>query len=174
MTIFNPDYKIKINNTEVTNITLSGLTITNGRTDIYSQPEAGYCNLTLLETNLDQINWDINDSVSIEVKNSANNYVYIFGGFITDLNIIVTSSGSIATVQKINIIAVGALARLSRTIFTGNLPHQFDGERIEYLIGLVLFDSWNEVSASLQWNNYNATTTWLNAENSGAGEIDLK
>ena len=172
MTIFNPVYRIKINNTEVTNITLGGLTITNGRTDIYSQPEAGYCNLTLLETNLDQINWDINDSVSIEVKNSANNYVYIFGGFITDLNIIVTSSGSIATVQKINIIAVGALARLARTIFTGNLPHQFDGERIEYLIGLVLFDSWNEVSASLQWNNYNATTTWLNAENSGAGEID--
>jgi len=172
MTIYNPVYRVKVNGSTVTNVTLAGLTITSGRTDIYSQPIAGYCNLTLIETNLGQVSFDINDAVTIEVTNSSGNYVYLFGGFITDLGITVQNSGSTATSQRINIVAVGALARLARTIFTGNLPHQFDGERIAYLLGLVLFDAWNEVPAALTWNTYDATTTWANAENSGYGEID--
>lgn len=172
MTIYSPEYRVKVNNSTVTGATLSGLTITSGRTDIYSQPVAGYCNLTLLETNLSAINYEINDSVTIEVKDSNGDYVFLFGGFITDLNIIVANSGSSATSQRINIIAVGALARLSRTIYTGNLPHDFDGDRIAYLLGLVLFDTWNEVPQSTTWATYNATTTWANAENSGYGEVD--
>ncbi|NCX94061.1 MAG: hypothetical protein EBX40_05245 [Gammaproteobacteria bacterium] len=172
MTIFNPVYRVKVNGSTVTTATLSGLTVTSGRTSIYSQPIAGYCNLSLLETNAADVNYDINDAVTVEVKNTAGNYIYLFGGFITDLNITVQNSGSTALSQKINIIAVGALARLSRTIFTGNLPFEFDGDRISYLLGLVLFDAWNEVPASLTWNTYDPTTTWANAQNSGYGEID--
>jgi len=172
MTIYSPTYRIKVNGSTVTNVTLAGLIITSGRTDIYSQPIAGYCNMTLLETNLGQVSFDINDAVTVEVTNTSGNYVYLFGGFITDLSITVQNSGSTAITQRINIVAAGALARLARAIFTGNLPHQFDGERIAYLLGLVLFDSWNEVPAALTWDTYDATTTWANAENSGYGEID--
>ena len=172
MTIYSPTYRIKVNGSTVTNVTLAGLIITSGRTDIYSQPIAGYCNMTLLETNLGQVSFDINDAVTVEVTNTSGNYVYLFGGFITDLSITVQNSGSTAITQRINIVAAGALARLARAIFTGNLPHQFDGERIAYLLGLVLFDSWNEVPAALTWETYDATTTWANAENSGYGEID--
>lgn len=172
MTAFNPVYRVKVNGNTVTSATLSGLSITSGRTDIYSQAIAGYCNLTLIETNLSQITYEINDAVSIEVQDTTGSYVYLFGGFITDLNIIVQNSGSTATSQRINIIAVGALARLSRTIYTGNLPHEFDGTRIYNLLALVLFDAWNEVPSATTWNTYNATTTWADAENSGLGEID--
>jgi len=172
MTIYSPTYRVKVNGSTVTNVTLAGLIITSGRTDIYSQPIAGYCNMTLLETNLGQVSFDINDAVTVEVTNTSGNYVYLFGGFITDLSITVQNSGSTAITQRINIVAAGALARLARAIFTGNLPHQFDGERIAYLLGLVLFDSWNEVPAALTWETYDATTTWANAENSGYGEID--
>lgn len=172
MTVWSPEYRVKVNGVIVTSSTLSGLTITSGRTSIYTQPIAGYCNLTLLETNLSPISYEVNDAVTVEVKNSAGSFVYLFGGFITDLNVIVANSGSSATSQRINIIAVGALARLSRTIYTGNLPHEFDGDRIAYLLGLVLFDAWNEVPQSTTWTTYNATTTWANAENSGYGEID--
>jgi len=172
MTIYSPTYRVKVNGSTVTNVTLAGLIITSGRTDIYSQPIAGYCNMTLLETNLGQVSFDINDAVTVEVTNTSGNYVYLFGGFITDLSITVQNSGSTAITQRINIVAAGALARLARAIFTGNLPHQFDGERIAYLLGLVLFDSWNEVPAALTWDTYDATTTWANAENSGYGEID--
>lgn len=172
MTAWNADYRVKVNGSTVTSATLAGLTITSGRTSIYSQPIAGYCNVSLIETNESAINYDVNDSVTVEVKNSAGVYVYLFGGFITDVNVIVQSSGSSALTQKINIVAVGALARLNRAVFTGNLPHEFDGDRIAYLLGLVLFDAWNEIPAATTWSNYDATTTWAAAENSGYGEID--
>lgn len=172
MTNWSPEYRVKVNDITVTSATLSGLSITSGRTSIYVQPIAGYCNLTLLETDLSEINYEINDSITIEVKDTTGTYVYLFGGFITDLNIVVLNSGSTALSQKINIIAVGALARLSRTIYTGNLPHEFDGTRIYNLLALVLFDAWNEVPTATTWATYNATTTWADAENSGLGEID--
>lgn len=172
MTIWTPTYRVKINGTSVTGATLSGLTITSGRNDIYSQPIAGYCNLTLIETNLSAIDYEINDAVTIEVQNSTGSYVYLFGGFITDLNVIVQSSGSSALTQRINIIAVGALARLARTIYTGSLNHQFDGDRVATLISTVLFDAWNEVPSATTWASYTPTTIWSDAENSGFGEID--
>ena len=172
MTIYTPTYRIKVDGSTVTGATLSGLTITSGRTDIYSQPVAGYCNLTLIETTESSIPYEINDAVTIEVQNSAGVYVYLFGGFITDVSISVFSSGAVATSQKVNIIATGALARLNRAVWTANLSHEFDGDRIATLLSSVLFDAWNEVPAATTWATYDATTTWANAENSGYGEID--
>lgn len=172
MTAWTPQFRVKVNGITVTNATLSGLTISSGRTDIYSQPIAGYCTLSLIETDESQVSYEINDSVTVEVKDSTNTYVNLFGGFITDLGISVQTSGSTALSQQIKITAVGALARLARAIYTGNFAHQFDGERIETLLATVLFDQWNEVPAADTWNDYDPTTQWLNAENSGLGEID--
>ena len=172
MTAWNPVYRVKVNGSTVTSATLSGLTITSGRTDIYSQPIAGYCNLTLIETAEAAIPFEVNDAVTIEVQNSAATYVNLFGGFITDLGITVQYSGSTATSQQIKIVAVGALARLNRAVYTGNFAHQFDGDRIEELLSTVLFDQWNEVPAAETWNGYDPLVQWQDAENSGLGEID--
>lgn len=172
MTTWNPIYRVKVNGSTVTNATLSGLTITSGRTDIYSQPTAGYCNLTLIESTETSIPYDINDTVTVEVQDSSATYVSLFGGFITDLSVTVQSSGSVATSQQIRIVAVGALARLNRAVYVGNFAHQFDGDRIKQLLETVLFNQWNEVPAAVTWDSYDATTQWLNAENNGLGEID--
>jgi len=172
MTAWNPVYRIKVNGSTVTNVTLSGLSITSGRSDIYSQALAGFCSLTLIETSLSQITFEINDAVTIEVQDSTGTYVNLFGGFITDLNITVQMSGSTAISQQIKIVAVGALARLARAIYTGNFAHEFDGDRILTLLSTVLFNQWNEVPAAQTWATYDATTQWQNAENSGLGEID--
>lgn len=172
MTAWSPVYRVKVNGSTVTSATLSGLTITSGREDIYQQPLAGYCNLTLIETAKAAVPYEINDAVTIEVQDTSAAYVNLFGGFITDLGITVQTSGSTATSQRIQIIAVGALARLNRATYIGNFAHQFDGDRIEELLSGVLFDQWNEVPAAETWNGYDATTTWAEAENSGLGEID--
>jgi hypothetical protein len=172
MSIWNPVYRVKVNGSTVTGATLSGLTITSGRTDIYSQPIAGYCNLTLIETSEASVPFEINDAVTIEVQDSSATFVNLFGGFITDLGITVRNSGSTATSQEIKIVAVGALARLSRAVYVGNFPHQFDGDRILELLEGVLFNQWNEVPAALTWATYEATTQWQDAENTGLGEID--
>lgn len=172
MTLWNPVYRVKVNGTTQTSATLAGLIITTGRTDIYSQPIAGYCNLTLIETNESAISYDVNDSVTVEVKDSTGTYVNLFGGFITDVTIAIQTAGSTATSQRINIIAVGALARLARAVFTGNVAHQFDGDRIYDLLESVLFDTWAEVPGALTWNTYDATEQWQDALNTGLGEID--
>lgn len=172
MTAWNPVYRVKVNGLTVTGTTLSGLTITSGRQDIYSQPIAGYCNVTIIETAEASIPYEINDAVTVEVQDSNATYVNLFGGFITDLGVTVQMSGSTATSQTIRIVAVGALARLNRAIYQGNFAHQFDGDRIEELLSGVLFDQWNEVPAAETWTGYDATTQWQDAENSGLGEID--
>lgn len=172
MTLWNPQYRVRINGYTVTGATLAGMTITSGRTDIYSQPIAGYCNLSLLETNETAVPYEINDPISVEVRDSANNWVSLFGGFVTDLAVSVATSGATALSQRINIVATGALARLNRAIFNGNLGHNFDGDMIYEVLSQVLFDSWDEVPAATTWDTYDPTTTWANAENSGLGEID--
>ena len=173
MSDYTPLYRITVDGSIVTGATLGGLTITSGRTDIYSQPVAGYCNLTLIETALSPINYEINDSVTVEVKNSTGNYVYLFGGFITDLAISISTSNSNIITQKINIIAVGALARLARATYVGNLSSGYDGTQISTILSTVLFDAWNEVPNTTTWQGYEPTVQWQNAQKSGYGEIDV-
>lgn len=173
MTVYTPVFRVKVDGTTVTNVTLGGLTVTSGRTDIYSQPVAGYCNLTLIKTDLSAIPFEINDSVTIEVKNSVGAYVYLFGGFITDLGVTVSTSSATTITQRINIIATGALARLARAVFTGNLSQGGDGTQIDTVLSIVLFDTWSEVPSSTTWASYDPTVTWANAQSSGYGEVDI-
>ncbi len=70
MTVFSPVYRVRVNGYTVTDATLSGLTVTSGRTDIYSQPVAGYANITLIETAQASIPYEINDPISVEVQDS--------------------------------------------------------------------------------------------------------
>ena len=44
MTVWTPDWALEINGAgDVTNLVIADLTVTSGRSDIYSQPIAGYC-----------------------------------------------------------------------------------------------------------------------------------
>ena len=172
MTLWNPEYRVKVNGTTVTSATLAGMTITSGRTDIYAQPQPGYANISLLETNESAVNYEINYPITIEVKDTSGTYVFLFGGFIADLGIEVATSGSTALSQRINILAVGSLARLARAIYEGNISSDYDGDQIYAVLSGVLFDTWDEVPAATTWNDYDPTVTWANAENSGLGEID--
>jgi len=80
MTQWTPEWSLTINGTDYTNVTLSNLTIASGRTDIYSQPKAGYCSVDILNLDLTPIVIDVNDGVTIKVKNSTGAFVNLFGG----------------------------------------------------------------------------------------------
>jgi hypothetical protein len=172
MTAWTPDYAVEVNGRgDVTNLTIADLTITSGRSDIYSQPIAGYCRFTILNLDQSATGFDVNDSVVIKVKNSLGVYVPIFGGDISDIDITVRT-GEPAITQAITITALGALSKLPKTLTEGVLAKDFDGDQIYEILSSVLFNNWNQVPAALEWVNYEATTTWENAENSGLGEID--
>ena len=173
MSVWTPDWRIKINDVEYTSLTLSNLTISSGRTDIYRQPVAGYCRLQLKNNDLSAIDFDVNDGVTVEVKNDAGAWVVLFGGNVTDMSVAVASAGAIGISQTISITALGALARLPKAVFTGNVAQDTDGAQIAEVLATVLFDAWNLVPAAETWNTYDATTQWADAENNGYGEIDV-
>ena len=172
MTAWIPDWAVEVNGLgDITNLVIADLTITSGRSDIYSQPIAGYCRFTILNLNQSATGFDVNDSVVIKVKNSSGVYVPLFGGDVTDIDVTV-QTGEPAITQAITVTALGALAKLPKTLTQGVLSKDFDGDQIYEILSQVLFANWNAVPAALEWVNYDATTTWENAENAGLGEID--
>jgi hypothetical protein len=173
MTIWTPDWTLTVNgSTDYASLTLADVAITSGRTDIYSQATAGYASFTILNFNDSPVTININDQVTISVKDSTGTNVNIFGGFVTDLDLEVRSSGTGGLVQNMRIIALGALSKLPKSLTQGVLAKDEDGDQIYTILSALLFNQWNEVPAALTWATYNPTTIWTNAENSGIGEID--
>lgn len=172
MTQWTPEWQLQINGVDYTDITLSTLTVVSGRTDIYSQPRAGYANIEIINLNLTPITIDVNDGLSIKVKNSSGTFVDIFGGFVTDSSVEVASTGTGGINETIRVTALGALSKLPKTLTDGVLSKDYDGNQIYTILSESLFNTWAEVPAALTWATYNPTTTWANAENSGLGEID--
>jgi hypothetical protein len=172
MSVFNPVWRVTIGGVEYQTSILANLTITSGRTNIYEQAQAGYINIELI--NLDQSNVliAINDALSIELEDSTATFIPIFGGSVVQVGISVAELGNVAYAQRIKIIALGALARLPKALTNGVLSQDFDGDQILTILTDLLLNQWNEVPAALQWNTYDPTTQWQDAENTGLGEID--
>ena len=172
MTQWAPVWRVKIDGTDITDSVLANLTITSGRTNIYEQAQAGYCSVTLIIFDQTALPYEINDTISIEVKDTSAVYVPIFGGSVVDIAVSVSQVGSSAYTQEVTITALGALARLQKALTDGVLTQDFDGNQIETILREVLFAQWQQVPAALQWNTYDPTTTWVDAGNNGLGEID--
>ncbi len=172
MTLWTPDWRIKVNGTELTSVTLSNLTITSGRQDINSPTPAGYCSLEVINTDGTNYSFTINTAVTVEIKDTSGNYVALFGGKVSDLRQVVKSAGSSAVITSLRITAIGALSRLQRAIFDGNLAEGLDGAQITDLLDDLLLNSWNEVPPAETWATYDATETWADAQNIGLGDID--
>ena len=172
MTQWAPVWKVTIQGVEYTDVVLANLSISSGRTNIYTQAQAGYCTINLINLNLGAITAQINDAVSIQVKDTSGTFVPIFGGSIVDVGVTVSQVGSVGIAQTITITALGALARLQKALTNGVLNQDFDGDQIDTILREVLFAQWQQVPAALTWATYDPTTTWANAGNTGLGEID--
>jgi hypothetical protein len=172
MTAWTPTYKVLVNNVEITDVTIANLTITSGRTDIYEQPIAGYCQLQLINFDNSSYNFTVGTSITVEVTDSSSAYVPIFGGRISDFTISVNQAGSLGYTTACTITALGALSKLPKIIDNAVLSADQDGDQIYTLLSGYLLGSWNDVPAAETWANYNPTETWANALNIGLGEID--
>jgi hypothetical protein len=172
MTLFNPIWRVTIGGVEYQTAILANLTITSGRTNIYEQAQAGYTNLEIINLDQSNVTIAINQAITIELKDSTDTFVPIFGGSVVEVGISVAEVGSVDYAQRINIIALGALARLPKALTNGVLNDDFDGDQIYTILSEVLFSSWEEVPAALTWATYDPTIQWQDAENSGLGTID--
>jgi hypothetical protein len=172
MTVYTPAYKIIIGGEEVTDVTIANLTVTSGRTDINSQPVAGYCQLQLMNLDNSSYNFTVGTGLAVEVTDSVGTYVPIFGGYVSDFTIAVNRAGDLGFTTLATITALGALSKLPRIIDNGVLSQDFDGDQIYSLLSGYLLGQWNEVPAAQTWATYNPTEIWANAVNIGLGEID--
>lgn len=172
MTQWTPEWQLQINGVDYTDLTLSTVSIISGRTDIYSQPRAGYASIEIINLNLAANVFDVNDGLAIKVKDSSGTFVNVFGGFITDSSVEVSSTGTGGINERIRITALGALSKLPKTLTAGVLSKDFDGNQIYSILSDLLLNTWAETPAALTWATYDPTTNWLNAENTGLGEID--
>lgn len=172
MSQFTPQWKVTVNGSTLTNVTVASVNIASGRSNIYEQAKAGYASFQLIVLNGQTYALDINDSVSIQLKDSTGVYVPIFGGFLVESSIEISSLGTTGYSQRINILALGALARLPRYLTNGVLSKDFDGNQIYSILSTILFQTWAEVPAGTRWSDVDASITWADAFNSGLGDID--
>ena len=172
MTQWSPVWKVQIDGIEYTNAILANLTIQSGRTNIYEQAQAGYTNIQLIDLDQTTIPVAINSTISIQIKDTTNTFVPLFGGSVVDIALEVRDVGTTMFTQTYSITALGALARLPKALTNGVLSKDFDGNQIWTILSDLLLNTWAEVPAALSWATYNPTTTWATAENVGLGEID--
>jgi hypothetical protein len=172
MTAWSPDWKLTVAGVDYTDIAISDIQHEAGRTDIYQQPNPSYIQITFVALSGQTLPFDINDSLDLQVKNSAGTYVNLFGGDITDITVAVGATGAIASVVEYSVLAMGSLVKLARELYLGTISQDEDGNQIDDLLSSVLLGSWNDVPAATTWAGFDATTTWANALNLGLGEID--
>jgi len=173
VTVWIPEWQVTVNGgTNYTNLTLATVSITSGRTDIYSQPRAGYCFVEILNLDESPIVIDVNDNVLIKIKDSTGTFVNLFGGDVTDIQVQVLNSSETESNQVIRVTALGALSKLPVSLTEGVLAKDFDGDQIYTILSDLLLNNWNEVAPAVTWAAYDATQTWATAENVGLGEID--
>jgi hypothetical protein len=172
MTVWTPDWKLTVAGVDYTDIAISDIAHQSGRDDIYTQPNPSYLQVQLVALSGQILPFDINDSLSLQVKDSTGSYVSLFGGDITDITVEVERAGNVATVVSYTLLAMGSLVKLAKEIYNDTLSQDEDGDQIYALLSSVLLGSWSEVPAASTWATYSATETWLNAVNLGLGEID--
>jgi len=172
MTAYTPIYRVLVNAQEITDVTVANLVITSGRTDINSQPVAGYCQVQLLNFDNSAYDFTVGTGITIEVTNTLGVYVPIYGGYITDFTTAVNRTGNLGYTTIVQITALGALSKLTKIIDAGVLSSDQDGDQIYSLLDNYLLGEWQDVPAAQTWATFNPTTTWANALNLGLGEID--
>jgi hypothetical protein len=165
-----PEWRITVGTTVYTNVT--AVNVTTGRIDIDRQCQAGYARMDIVNSTNALFDIDVTDSLTLELKDSAGTYVPVFGGTVSDFTTSVRSPEETGFVTIGTILAVGALAKLPKAIYTEAVAHDLDGEQISIILSDLLVNQWQEVAPSLEWIDYDPTTTWANAENVGLGEID--
>lgn len=165
-----PEWRIIIGTTTYDNVL--SVNMATGRDDIDLQCNAGYARLEIVNTNNSAFDIDVTDSLTLELKDSDGVYVPVFGGEVSDFGIGVRSPEESGFITIGNILAVGSLAKLTKALFPDALPKTEDGNQIFDILNELLINSWFEVAPALQWQNYDPTTTWADAENVGLGEID--
>jgi len=164
-----PEWRVTVGDDVYTTVT--SVSFASGRLDIDRQCTAGYCQVEIINTDNSPFTINVTEPITLELKNSSGTYVTVFGGEVSDFNINVRSPEETGYVTTGKILGIGSLARLTKVVYNTALAEGLDGAQISTILGSALNYNWNEVTPTVTWATYPATTTWNDAE-SYVGEVD--
>jgi hypothetical protein len=164
-----PEWRVTVGDDVYTTVT--AVSFSAGRLDIDKQCTAGYCQVDIINTDGSPFTIDVTDALTLELKDSAGNYVTMYGGEVSDFTIGVRSPEETGFVTYGRILGVGFLAKLTKSVYNTALAEALDGAQIAAIVDNVLNLTWAEVTPTLTWDTYPATVTWEDAE-SYIGTID--
>jgi hypothetical protein len=164
-----PEWRVTVGDDVYTTVT--SVSFASGRLDIDRQCSAGYCQVEIINTDGTPFTIDVTDTITLELKDSAGNYVVVYGGEVSDFSIGVRSPEESGFITYGRILGVGYLAKLTKSVYNTALAEGLDGAQIAAIVDQVLNLTWAEVTPTLTWDTYPATTTWADAE-SYIGTID--
>jgi hypothetical protein len=164
-----PEWRVTVGDDVYTTVT--SVSYASGRLDIDRQSTAGYCQVTIINTDNSPFTINVTEPITLELKNSSGTYVTVFGGEVSDFNIGVRSPEESGYVTTGTILGIGSLARLTKAIYNTALAEGLDGAQIAAILSAGLNLNWNEVTPTVTWATYPADVTWNDAE-SYIGEVD--
>ena len=173
MAAYTPSYTVTINGIDYTSDSIDEVIITVGRNDIFDTTLPGYCLIELVNLAGTSPAIDILDSIVIKTTDSSAADITLFTGEVTSVNNQILASGAAAIVNSLVITGVGSLAKLVRKNAGANAyPQELDGERIERILQDALFTAWEDLPNTLEWNEVDASETWLTYGQQGIDIID--
>ncbi len=98
------------------------------------------------------------------LKNSSGTYITVFSGEVSDFSIGVRSPEESGYITTGTILGIGSLAKLTKAIYNTALAEGLDGAQIAAILGAALNLTWAEVTPTVTWATYPATTRWDEAE----------
>ena len=126
-----PQPTISINGVDRKSITLHDVQISYGRTSVWEQARASYARISILNNTNTDYGFDMNQTISIKVKNSAGTDVTVFTGKTTSTSNAIAGSGTVGTSAIQTITAVGVFAQMSRKLIGGSsYPKEYDTDRM--------------------------------------------
>ena len=164
-----PEWRVTVGDDVYTTVT--SVSFASGRLDIDRQCTAGYCRVEIINSNNAPFTINVTEPITLELKNSTGTYVTVFGGEVSDFNIGVRSPEESGYITTGTILGIGSLAKLVKAVYNTALAEGLDGAQIAAILGAALNLNWNEVTPTVTWDTYPATTTWNDAE-SYVGTID--
>lgn len=157
-----PEWRVTVGDDVYTTVT--SVSYASGRLDIDRQATAGYCQVEIINTTNAAFTINVTEPITLELKNSSGTFVTVFGGEVSDFTIGVRSPEESGYVTTGKILGIGSLAKLTKAVYNTALAEGLDGAQIADILGAALNLDWNEVTPTVTWATYPATTTWDQAE----------
>ena len=157
-----PEWRVTVGDDVYTTVT--SVSYATGRLDIDRQCTAGYCRVEIINTDGSPFTINVTEPITLELKNTSGTYITVFGGEVSDFSIGVRSPEESGYITTGTILGIGSLAKLTKAIYNTALAEGLDGAQIAAILGAALNFNWNEVTPTVTWATYPATTTWNEAE----------